>query len=55
MKAAILEKSADVQAAIDKGISNERVADAFSDTVTAFNRNVAAIEAELARREGEAA
>lgn len=55
MKAAILEKSADVQAAIDKGISNERVANAFEDTVTAFQRNVAAIDAELARREGEAA
>lgn len=54
MKSGYQSKRADIQAAIDKGISNERVLNAFEDTVTAFNRAVADIDAELARR-GEVA
>lgn len=54
MKSEYQSKSADIQAAIDKGIANQRVLDAFEDTVTAFGRAVADIDAELARR-GEVA
>lgn len=55
MRAAIQEKAQEINLAIAKGISNDRVADAFQDTVTQFNRSVAAIDAELARRGGEQA